>query len=49
MPSNDLTLAFSLQALEELARPTRAFEDAATLASKLAEIHNFETAASRAI
>ncbi|RLM83954.1 hypothetical protein D3D02_15805 [Halobellus sp. Atlit-38R] len=33
MPSNDLTLAFSLQALEELARPKRAFEDAATWAS----------------
>jgi len=35
MPSNDLTLAFSLQALEELARPTRAFEDAATWTSHI--------------
>ena len=33
MPSNDLTLAFSLQALEKLARPKRAFEDAATWTS----------------
>jgi DNA-binding response OmpR family regulator len=33
MPSNDVTLAFSLQALEELTRPTRAFDDAATWAS----------------
>ena len=30
MPSNDVTLAFSLQALEKLARPKRVFEDAAT-------------------
>lgn len=30
MPSNDLTLAISLQALEELTRPKRALEDAAT-------------------
>jgi len=28
VPSNDLTLAFSLRALEKLARPERAFEDA---------------------
>jgi len=33
MPSDDLTLAFSLQALEKLARPKRAFEDAATWTS----------------
>jgi hypothetical protein len=33
MPSDDVTLAFSLQALEELTRPTRAFDDAATWAS----------------
>ncbi|MEF8825174.1 MAG: hypothetical protein V5A27_02360, partial [Halapricum sp.] len=32
IPSNDVTLAFSLQAFEELTRPTRAFEDAATWA-----------------
>jgi hypothetical protein len=30
VPSNDLTLAFSLRALEKLARPERAFEDAST-------------------
>ena len=30
MPSNDLTLAFSLQALEKLARPNRAIDDAET-------------------
>jgi len=35
MPSNDLTLAFSLQALETLARPNRAFEDAATWTSHI--------------
>ncbi|QOS14059.1 uncharacterized protein HfgLR_24375 (plasmid) [Haloferax gibbonsii] len=29
MPSNDLTLAVSLRALDELARPSRALEDAA--------------------
>jgi hypothetical protein len=28
VPSNDLTLAFSLRAFEQLARPERAFEDA---------------------
>jgi len=33
MPSNDLTLAFSLRALGELAQPKRAFEDAATWTS----------------
>ena len=33
MPPNDVTLAFSLLALEELTRPTRAFDDAATWAS----------------
>jgi len=30
MPSNDLTLAVSMGALDKLARPTRALEDAAT-------------------
>ena len=30
MPSNDLTLAFSLQTLEKLARPNRAIDDAET-------------------
>ena len=35
MPSDDLTLAFSLQALEKLARPKRAFEDAATWTSHI--------------
>jgi len=30
VPSNDLTLAFSLQALEKLARPNRAIDDAET-------------------
>ena len=33
MPSTDLTLAISLRALEELARPTRALEDAETWTS----------------
>jgi hypothetical protein len=33
MPSNDLTLAFSLLALEQFARPKRAFGDAATWTS----------------
>lgn len=33
MPSSDLTLAVSLRALEELARPNDALEDAATWAS----------------
>ncbi|KTG10561.1 hypothetical protein AUR64_07770 [Haloprofundus marisrubri] len=33
MPSNDLTLAISLQALEELARPRQALEDAETWTS----------------
>jgi hypothetical protein len=33
MPSTDLTLAISLQVLEELARPTRALEDAETWTS----------------
>jgi hypothetical protein len=35
MPSNDLTLAFSLQALETLARPKQAFEDASTWTSHI--------------
>jgi len=35
MPSNDLTLAFSLRALGELAQPKRAFEDAATWTSHI--------------
>jgi hypothetical protein len=35
MPSNDLTLAFSLQALETLARPNRAFQDATTWSSNV--------------
>ena len=35
MPSNDLTPAFSLQALERLTRPERAFEDAATWTSHI--------------
>jgi hypothetical protein len=48
MPSNDLTLAFSLQALEKLARPKRAFEDAATgprsIGEALSSLRNhFET------
>jgi hypothetical protein len=33
MPSTDLTLAISLEALEELARPNQALEDAATWTS----------------
>lgn len=33
MPSNDLTLAVSLRAIEKLARPNDALEDAATWAS----------------
>ncbi|WP_209438492.1 hypothetical protein [Natronococcus sp. JC468] len=35
MPSNDFTLAFSLEALEKLARPERAFEDASTWISNI--------------
>ena len=35
MPSNDLTLAFSLQALERLTQPEQAFEDAATWTSHI--------------
>lgn len=35
MPSNDLTLAISLRALDRLARPKRAFDDAVTWTSHI--------------